>query len=50
MNRIIHFEIPVNDSEKMIEKRTITGLGYQAYGKDIEGTLFGLMQEDADAK
>ena len=34
----------------VIDKRAIRGLGYQAYGKDVEGTLFGLIQEDVNAK
>jgi len=36
MNRIIHFEILAND--------------ILLYCKYVEGTLFGLMREDANAK
>jgi predicted enzyme related to lactoylglutathione lyase len=30
----------------VVEKHVIPGLGYLAYCKDIEGTLFGVHQED----
>jgi predicted enzyme related to lactoylglutathione lyase len=33
----------------VVEKRVIPGAGYRAYCKDIEGTLFGVHQEDRTA-
>ncbi len=32
--------------EIVVEKHAIPGVGYNAYGKDVEGTLFGIHQED----
>ena len=39
-----------NGGQVVVDKTTIPGVGYFLYCKDIEGTLFGLMQEDANAK
>jgi hypothetical protein len=33
----------------LVEKNTIPGIGYQAYCKDVEGTIIGLHQSDPDA-
>lgn len=38
-----------NGGQLMVEKNTIPGIGYQAYCKDIEGTIFGLHQLDPTA-
>ena len=32
------------------EKTAIPGVGYSAYVKDTEGTIFGLFQEDSKTK
>jgi len=39
-----------NGGQVVVEKVTIPNMGYYLYCKDIEGTLFGLMQEDPNAK
>lgn len=36
--------------EIVVEKHAIPGVGYNAYGKDVEGTLFGMHQEDPEAE
>ena len=33
----------------VVEKHAIPGVGYNAYCKDVEGTLFGIHQEDPSA-
>lgn len=43
-------KIKASGGQIVVDKRVIPGLGYQAYAKDVEGTLFGLIQEDSDAK
>ena len=43
-------KIKQNGGEIVVEKHAIPGVGYNAYGKDVEGTLFGLHQEDSEAK
>lgn len=43
-------KIKSSGGQIVVDKRAIPGLGYQAYAKDVEGTLFGLMQEDSNAK
>jgi uncharacterized protein len=45
MPRIIHFEIPADDTQ-----RAVPGVGYMAYCRDTEGNLFGIMQNDKNAK
>ena len=42
--------IAKNGGEVTHPKRPITGVGWLAYFKDTEGTLWGLMQEDSLAK
>jgi predicted enzyme related to lactoylglutathione lyase len=39
-----------NGGEIVVEKHAIPGVGYNAYGKDVEGTLFGIHQEDPEPK
>jgi len=36
--------------EIVVEKHAIPGVGYNAYCKDVEGTLFGIHEEDPNAK
>jgi hypothetical protein len=36
--------------EIVVEKHTIPGVGYIAYAKDAGGTLFGIHEEDPQAK
>jgi hypothetical protein len=43
-------KINQNGGEIVVEKHAIPGVGYNAYGKDVEGTLFGIHQEDTEAK
>ena len=43
-------KIKQNGGEIVVEKHAIPGVGYNAYGKDVEGTLFGVHQEDSEAK
>lgn len=38
-----------NGGEIAVEKHVIPGVGYNAYAKDVEGTLFGVHQEDPEA-
>ena len=42
-------KINQNGGEIVVEKHAIPGVGYNAYGKDVEGTLFGIHQEDTEA-
>lgn len=36
---------------KVVQKKTtVPGVGYMAYCKDTEGNVFGIMQEDTEAK
>jgi hypothetical protein len=43
-------KINQNGGEIVVEKHAIPGVGYNTYGKDVEGTLFGIHQEDTEAK
>jgi predicted enzyme related to lactoylglutathione lyase len=43
-------KVKANGGQIVVEKVTIPNMGYYLYCKDIEGTLFGLMQEDVNAK
>ena len=43
-------KIKQNGGVIVVEKHAIPGVGYNAYGKDVEGTLFGIHQEDTGAK
>jgi hypothetical protein len=38
-----------NGGQVLVEKNTIPGVGYQAYCKDVEGTIFGVHQSDPTA-
>ena len=42
-------KINENGGEIVVEKHTIPGVGYNAYCQDIEGTVFGVHQEDPSA-
>jgi predicted enzyme related to lactoylglutathione lyase len=42
--------IKQNGGEIVVEKHAIPGVGYNAYAKDVSGTLFGIHQEDPQAK
>jgi len=42
--------IKQNGGEIVVEKHAISGVGYNAYAKDVSGTLFGVHQEDPQAK
>jgi predicted enzyme related to lactoylglutathione lyase len=42
--------IKQNGGEIVVEKHAIPGVGYNAYAKDVSGTLFGVHQEDPQAK
>ena len=45
-----HIElVKTNGGEIVEDKRSITGVGWLAYFKDTEGTLWGMMQEDKGA-
>ena len=49
MPRPVHFEIHAENTDRAI--RFYTALfGWLAYGKDPEGTLFGMIKFDAIAK
>jgi uncharacterized protein len=37
-------KVKQNNGQVVVEKFTIPGVGYLAYCKDVEGTIFGLMQ------
>jgi uncharacterized protein len=43
-------KVKENRGQVVTEKITIPGVGYIAYCKDVEGTLFGLIQTDRSAK
>jgi predicted enzyme related to lactoylglutathione lyase len=43
-------KVKQHGGEIVVEKHVIPGVGYGAYGKDVEGTLFGIHQEDPEAK
>ena len=42
--------VKANNGQIVVEKTAIPGIGYYVYAKDIEGTLFGIMQSDPSAK
>lgn len=42
-------KVKSNGGEVVVEKMTIPGVGYQMYCKDVEGTIFGLNQNDTSA-
>lgn len=41
--------VKANGGQVVVEKMAIPGIGYQAYCKDVEGTLFGIHQQDPNA-
>ncbi len=41
--------VTANGGEIVVPKMAIPGVGWMAYGKDVEGTLFGMMQSDMQA-
>jgi len=43
-------KIKQHGGEIAVEKHAIPGIGYNAYAKDVSGTLFGVHQEDSQAK
>ena len=43
-------KVKQHGGEIVIEKHAIPGIGYNAYAKDVGGTLFGIHQEDSQAK
>lgn len=43
-------KVKQHGGEIVIEKHAIPGVGYNAYAKDVGGTLFGIHQEDSQAK
>jgi len=42
-------KVKQNGGQVVVEKNVIPGVGYQVYCKDVEGTLFGIHQEDRSA-
>jgi predicted enzyme related to lactoylglutathione lyase len=42
--------VTAHGGEVAVPKMAIPGVGWLAYGKDPEGNIFGLMQEDRGAK
>jgi predicted enzyme related to lactoylglutathione lyase len=42
-------KVKQNGGQVVVEKTLIPGVGYQVYCKDVEGTLFGIHQEDRNA-
>jgi predicted enzyme related to lactoylglutathione lyase len=42
--------VTANGGEIAVPKMAIPGVGWLAYGKDPEGNLFGMMQDDKNAK
>lgn len=43
-------KVKASGGEVVTEKMTIPGIGYLVYCKDLEGVLFGLIQNDPNAK
>ena len=43
-------KIKQHGGEIVIDKHAIPGVGYNAYAKDVNGTLFGVHQDDLQAK
>jgi hypothetical protein len=50
MPRVVHFEIHAEQPERALAKMPIPGVGWLAYVKDTEGNLFGMMQNDPNAR
>lgn len=58
MPRVVHFEVHASDPERTMnfyrelfgwKFQAIPGVGWLAYAKDPEGTIFGMMQSDPSA-
>ena len=43
-------KIKQHGGEIVVEKHASPGIGYNAYAKDVSGTLFGVHQEDSQAQ
>lgn len=43
-------KVKQHGGEIVVEKHVIPGVGFNPYGKDVGGTLFGIHQEDSEAK
>ena len=43
-------KVKQHGGEIVVEKHVIPGVGFNAYGKDVGGKLFGIHQEDSEAK
>jgi len=43
-------KVKQHGGEIVVEKHAIPGIGYNAYAKDVSGTLFGVHQDDSQAK
>jgi len=43
-------KVKQHGGEIVVEKHAISGIGYNAYAKDVSGTLFGVHQDDSQAK
>lgn len=43
-------KVKLNGGQVVVEKMPIPGVGYQAYCKDVEGTIFGIHQPDPNAR
>jgi predicted enzyme related to lactoylglutathione lyase len=42
-------KVKQHGGQVVVEKHAIPGVGYNAYCKDVEGTLFGIHQDDPSA-
>ncbi len=42
-------KVKTSGGELVVDKMALPGIGYLCYGKDVEGTIFGMMQEDVNA-
>lgn len=43
-------KVKQNGGEIVVDKHAIPGVGYNAYGRDVDGNLFGIHQDDAEAE
>lgn len=43
-------KVKSNGGQVVVEKMASPGVGYQAYCKDVEGTIFGIHQPDPNAR
>lgn len=42
-------KVKTSGGELVVDKMTLPGIGFLCYCKDVEGTIFGMMQEDLNA-